>query len=286
MRRVAGAIALTRPRNLRRQPRASAASRSRSRRRRRDAARARARSRARCACAVPDADGAELEAVIVNTAGGMAGGDRFDDRHRGRRRRAARASPPRRRRRSIARSAPTTTVDVTLDVGAGARARLAAAGDDPVRPRAAARARIEVDLAERCAPRCWPRRSCSAAPAWARRSTQGALLDRWRVRRDGRLIFAETVRLDGAIAAKLARAGGRRRRRRDRDRADRAGRRRDRRGGARARRQCRGEVGASAWNGIAVVRLVRRATARRCGTISLAVLAALRGGALPRLWLN
>jgi urease accessory protein len=32
----------------------------------------------------------------------------------------------------------------------------------------------------------------------------GRLVDRWRVRRDGRLIFAETVRLDGAISEQLA----------------------------------------------------------------------------------
>ena len=33
---------------------------------------------------------------------------------------------------------------------------------------------------------------------------QGALFDRWRVRRGGKLVYAETVRLDGAIAARLA----------------------------------------------------------------------------------
>ena len=33
---------------------------------------------------------------------------------------------------------------------------------------------------------------------------QGAFTDRWRVRRGGRLVFAETVRLDGAIAGRLA----------------------------------------------------------------------------------
>ena len=40
---------------------------------------------------------------------------------------------------------------------------------------------------------------------------QGEFVDRWRVRRGGRLVFAETVRLDGAIGDKLARpaiAGG------------------------------------------------------------------------------
>ncbi len=34
----------------------------------------------------------------------------------------------------------------------------------------------------------------------------GAFTDRWRVRRDGRLVFADTARLDGAIAAKLGEA--------------------------------------------------------------------------------
>ena len=32
----------------------------------------------------------------------------------------------------------------------------------------------------------------------------GAFTDRWRVRRGGQLVFAETVRLDGAIARQLA----------------------------------------------------------------------------------
>src|SRR5260370_30305971 len=36
----------------------------------------------------------------------------------------------------------------------------------------------------------------------------GFLLDRWRVRRGGRLIHAETLRLDGTIAAKLAQSAG------------------------------------------------------------------------------
>ncbi len=33
---------------------------------------------------------------------------------------------------------------------------------------------------------------------------EGALFDRWRVRRGGKLVYAESVRLDGAIAARLA----------------------------------------------------------------------------------
>ena len=33
---------------------------------------------------------------------------------------------------------------------------------------------------------------------------EGALFDRWRVHRDGKLVYAESVRLDGAIVARLA----------------------------------------------------------------------------------
>ncbi|HJX22182.1 MAG TPA: hypothetical protein VJ454_14395, partial [Steroidobacteraceae bacterium] len=47
----------------------------------------------------------------------------------------------------------------------------------------------------------------------------------------------------------------------------------------------RGEVGVSAWNEFAVVRLCAAdGTALRHDLV--AVLAALRGGSLPRLWLN
>ena len=38
---------------------------------------------------------------------------------------------------------------------------------------------------------------------WANRE-QGRFIDRWRVRRGGQLIFAETLRLDGPIAQMLA----------------------------------------------------------------------------------
>ena len=41
--------------------------------------------------------------------------------------------------------------------------------------------------------------------AMGERLRYGAFADRWRIRRDGRLIFAEDVRLDGAIEEKLAR---------------------------------------------------------------------------------
>jgi urease accessory protein len=111
---------------------------------------------------------------------------------------------------------------------------------------------------------------------------EGLLADHWRVRRGGRLIFAENTRLDGAVVERLSEpavAGG---------------------GVAIATvliapgdealvqavraLEFAGEVGISAWNGIAVARLCARdgAALRRDLT---AVLAAL-GQPLPRLWLN
>jgi urease accessory protein len=115
--------------------------------------------------------------------------------------------------------------------------------------------------------------------------TQGLLLDRWRIRRDDALLFAETARLDGMIAKVMAQSahaaggvaiasvvkipGG------DADVA-----------AVRALAETfSGEVGISAWNGFAVVRFVAKdgATMRRD---LMAVLAALSATPLPRLWLN
>ncbi len=122
-------------------------------------------------------------------------------------------------------------------------------------------------------------------PPWARRWRQGFFADRWRVRRAGKLVFADSARLDGAIAAKLAAP------------ASAAG------GIAIATvliapgddgklaavraldGQFAGEVGISAWNGIAVARLCAKdGAALRHDLICRA------GGAwrrpCPRLWLN
>ena len=111
---------------------------------------------------------------------------------------------------------------------------------------------------------------------------QGALIDRWRVRRGGKLIYAETVRLDGAIAARLAEPAVAK-------------------GGvaiatvlivpgddavvaAVRALPFEGEVGASAWNGIAAVRLCATdAAALRRDLVH--VMTAARG-ALPRIWTN
>src|SRR6185295_1181306 len=108
--------------------------------------------------------------------------------------------------------------------------------------------------------------------------------DRWRVRRDGKLIYAETVRLDGAIAARLAQAAV-------------AG------GGIAVATvliipgddatvasiraledRFIGEVGASAWNGIAAARLCAAEGAALRHDL-MHVMTAVRGS-LPRIWTN
>jgi urease accessory protein len=114
---------------------------------------------------------------------------------------------------------------------------------------------------------------------------QGRLIDRWRIRRDGRLIFAETLRLDGVIEATLA------------ERAVVAGNTAiativispagDTEVAAvrELQDQFLGEVGASSWNGLAVVRLCAKDGAALRHDLIM-VLTALSPHPLPRLWLN
>ena len=113
---------------------------------------------------------------------------------------------------------------------------------------------------------------------------EGFFADRWRLSRGGRLVYAESARFDGAIAEKLGRAavtaggiaiatvliapGGE--------------------GQLAAVRalgeQFAGEVGISAWDGIAVARLCAKDGAQLRHDL-IALLAAL-GTTVPRLWLQ
>jgi urease accessory protein len=113
---------------------------------------------------------------------------------------------------------------------------------------------------------------------------QGRLVDCWRLRRGGRLVFAETVRLDGDIGAKLAEPaiakggvavgtalivpGDETTVERIRTASDRFG----------------AEVGISAWNGFAMARFCAQDAARLRADMMTVLGAA--GGSLPRLWLN
>ena len=233
--------------------------------------------RVRC----PGAPAAELEAVLINTAGGIAGGDRFDlDIAAGQGTRLVVTTAA---AEKIYRTlGPDSTIGVKLDVAAGAA--LAWLPQETILFDRARLARsIEVDLA--------PDAQLFLAEAIVFGRTgmgeaveQGALFDRWRLRRGGKLIYAEGVRLDGAIAARLgetavAKAGiaiatvliapGN-------DETVQAVRA--------LQDQFIGEVGVSAWNDFAAVRLCAAdGAALRHDLVH--VMTAVRGE-LPRIWKN
>lgn len=232
--------------------------------------------RVRC----PGAPAEELEAVLINTAGGVAGGDRFTlDIAAGEDTQLVVTTAA---AEKVYRSLGTdSTIDVRLNVAAGAS--LAWLPQETILFDRARLARsIEVDVAADA------RLFLAEAIVFGRTGMgetveQGALVDRWRIRRDGRLIYAEGVRLDGAIAERMGRTAVAN-------------------GGiavatvlivpgdetavsaVRELNDFAGEVGVSAWNGLAAVRLCASdgAALRRDLT---RVMTAVRG-ALPRLWTN
>jgi urease accessory protein len=218
-----------------------------------------------------------LEAVIVNTGGGMTGGDKFTidiDVAAGARLVAGTAAAEK-----IYRSTgPDTAMNVRLSVGTGAQ--LAWLPQETILfDRARLARRIDVDLAEG-ASLVMAEAVLFGRAAMGEAMREGFWADVWRVRCGGRLVFAENVRLDGDITGKLARPASAK-------------------GGIALATvliapadestlevvrtlDFSGEAGISAWNGIAVARLAARdgASLRR----DLVALLAALGQAVPRLW--
>ena len=227
-------------------------------------------------------DPAQTNAVIVNTAGGMAGGDSFD---------------------------------IAVAVGAGAKLTVTTAAAEKVYrslgPQAKAGIKLAVGPGGNLAwlPQETIMFDCArlhrtidvelsddgelllaeavvfGRTAMGEAVARGSLFDRWRVRVGGTLVFAETARLDEPIAQRLTEAAA------------------AAHGAAVAsvlkipadegsveavrcaRRNFTGEVGVSAWNGLALARLVATdgASLRRDLTT---VLTTWSRAPLPRLWLN
>ena len=229
----------------------------------------------------PEAQG--LSAVFVNTAGGIAGGDRFDiDIATGEGSRAH--GDDRRGRKNLSRAGTGGAAQYRAEGRGGLASRLAAAGNHPVRPGAGDRGRIDIDLAE-SASLLLCEIVVFGRAAMGETMLTGSFVDRWRLRRGGRLVFAETVRLDGDIGEKLARPAVAR-------------------GGVaigtalivpgdealvtrirEASESFGGEVGISAWNGFAMARFCAQDAAKLRADM-IAVLGSIGGPALPRLWLN
>ena len=226
----------------------------------------------------PSVEGDECEAVLVNTAGGIAGGDRFDIAvtvGEGARLLAGGAAAEK-----VYRShGPEAGISLRLDIRAGASLRWLPQ-ETILFDRVGLTRSIEVDLAED-ASLVLAEGVVFGRTAMDETVTQGRLRDRWRVRIGGRLVFAETLALDGDVAGQLA--------------APAVGN-----GAAaiatvliapsneamvEAMRQgdFAGEVGVSTWNGIALARFCARdGAALRRDLMQL--FARIDRGPLPRLW--
>jgi urease accessory protein len=230
----------------------------------------------------PSPETRALSAVLVNTAGGVAGGDRFDmsiNAGAGTALTLTTAAAEK-----VYRShGPAATIDVSLRVQAGAA--LAWLPQETILfDRARLSRRIDIDLDEG-ASLLLAEVVVFGRAAMDERMSHGAYCDRWRLRRGGRLIFAETLRLEDDIGSKLA----------QRATAD---------GGAAiatvlvvpgteevvervraAAATFTGEVGISAWNGFALARFCAKDAAGLRSDV-MKVLAQIDAKALPRLWLN
>jgi urease accessory protein len=228
----------------------------------------------------PEAGG--LSAVFVNTAGGVAGGDRFGIEiatGEGSRLAVTTAAAE----KIYRAEGPAAQLDISLKAAAGAH--LSWLPQETILfDRARVSRRIDIDLAE-SASLLLCEIVVFGRAAMGERMLSGEFVDRWRLSRGGRLVFAENIRLDGDIGEKLrqpavAKSGvavgtalivpG-----------DEALVERIRELSA----SFGGEVGISSWNGFAMARFCAQDAARLRADM-MAVLGRASGEALPRLWLN
>jgi urease accessory protein len=227
----------------------------------------------------PEDDG--LSGVFVNTAGGVAGGDRFDIEIAAAD--AARLTLTTAAAEKVYR-APGAAAQLNISLKVAAGAHLGWLPQETILfDRARVHRRFDIELDD-AASLLLCEIVVFGRTAMGERMEQGEFVDRWRLRRGGRLVFAETIRLDGNIGAKLARSavakagaaigtalivpGDEALVERIREASD----------------SFAGEVGISAWNGFAMARFCAQDAARLRADM-MAVLART-GAALPRLWLN
>jgi len=228
----------------------------------------------------PEAEG--LSAVFVNTAGGIAGGDRFAiDIASGEG--SCLAVTTAAAEKVYRAQGPAAQLTIALKAAAGSH--LAWLPQETILfDRARMLRSIDIDLAA-TASLLLCEIVVFGRAAMGERMQSGEFVDRWRVRRDGRLVFAETIRLDGDIGEKLSKPAiakggvaigtalivpG------DETLVERI------RG---ASQSFGSEVGISCWNGFAMARFCAQDAARLRADM-MAVLGRASGSALPRLWLN
>ncbi|TXN22830.1 urease accessory protein UreD, partial [Methylobacterium sp. WL9] len=150
----------------------------------------------------PRSHGATPEAILVNTAGGIACGDRFElsvALEAG-----ARLVVSTTAAEKIYRSdGPVSRIDNRLDLAADARFDWLPQ-ETILYDGSRLRRRFEADLAADSSLLVVEIVAFGRA-ARGERLAEGLFEDIWRIRRDGRLVYADALRLDGAIADRLSR---------------------------------------------------------------------------------
>ena len=227
------------------------------------------------------AAGAPPEAVLLNTAGGLTGGDRMRWTVEVEANAAALVTSQA-AERVYRRSSGVAEVETTLTVGPGGRLDWLPQ-ETIVFDRSALSRRLVADI-DGTARLLALEVFVLGRTAMGETVRDALVADTWRIRRDGRLVFADSLRLDGDAKAVMAGpATGR---------------------GASAfatlvlvapdaeaaLEPARailadgvGEGGASAWNGILVARLLA-ATGQALRADLIRLVEALRGTAMPRVW--
>jgi urease accessory protein len=230
----------------------------------------------------PSPEGDGLSGVFVNTAGGIAGGDRFDigiSAGEGARLTLTTAAAE----KVYRAPGPAAALNIALKAEAGAH--LSWLPQETILfDRARISRRIDIDLADDASLLLCEIVVFGRA-AMGEKMLHGEFIDRWRLRRGGKLVFAETVRLDGDIGAKLSQPavakggvaigtalivpGDEAVVERIREASETFG----------------GEVGISCWNGFAMARFCAQDAARLRADM-MTVLGRASAVPLPRLWLN
>ncbi len=230
----------------------------------------------------PRNDGSHPQAVIINTGGGLVGGDSVAQSVEVAAGAEATVTTQSAERVYRALGSATTAIGVKLDIADGGCINWLPQ-ETIVFDRARLRRDFDVGIAGegRCV---LAETLVFGRMAFGEQVRSGNLRDTWRIRIDGRLVFAENVVLDGDVTDRLSlsavaggahvvgtvvAAGG--------DVADRLERVRAELSGTRCR------VAASAWGALLVVRALGERS-RDVRDAFMRALPILTGAALPRVW--
>jgi len=233
---------------------------------------------------IPKGDGRGLDAVLVNTAGGIACGDRFSVTVEARSGAAVTVATP--AAEKVYRSdGPVAELSVDLTIEPGARLDWLPQ-ETILFDRARLRRNLTADMPENA------HLSLFEAVVFGREARAehiagGLFEDRWRIRRGGRLVYADTLRLEGPMADLLQKPsvgkGARAFATLIHVAPDAEARLDSVREHLSSGNGC--EAAASAWNGLLAVRFcAAKVESLRAAVIPF--LLAFRGEPLPRVWLS